>query len=69
MFDDEYCAACRHNITLIKEKLSGRDLWIYGYGHGGRLAYEVFVGEGLPVRGFVDRNAEYLNNSILPVKK
>lgn len=53
----DYEKCCIDKINSISKESQGRDIYIYGAGKAGMIAYEQ-LNTSLTIKGFVDRNAE-----------
>lgn len=60
---------CENKMNLIRKKANGKEIWIYGAGKGGKILKVCFDKYRIPVCGFIDINAENINEYMgLPVK-
>lgn len=68
-FAKEYTQLVYEKIPLIKRFAQNKMIWIYGAGKCGRIALRVLEEQNIKVAGFIDRNAELLQEvENLPVK-
>lgn len=49
---------CESKIPIIKQYAGGRDIWIYGAGKFGKILNKIFEKKDIRVYGFIDKNAE-----------
>lgn len=68
-FEEKYRQLIDAKIPLIKRFAWNKKIWIYGAGKCGRIALKILEEQNIKVAGFIDRNAELLQEvERLPVK-
>lgn len=68
-FEEKYRQMVDTQIPLIKRFAQDKTIWIYGAGKCGKIALRVLKEHNIKASGFVDRNAELLQEAEhLPVK-
>ncbi len=70
MFSEKrYIQVVTDKLPHIKQFAGERKIWIYGAGNCGRIVMRVLAGQNIKVSGFIDRNADLLQEvEQLPVK-
>ncbi|MCM1089530.1 MAG: hypothetical protein NC413_01705 [Muribaculum sp.] len=60
MVDRQFQELCQQNIERIRRESKGCSVWIYGAGVGGKILKECLKGAGIPIQGFLDRQAKQI---------
>jgi len=67
--DRQFKDLCRQNVERIREESKNRQLWIYGAGRGGKMLAECLIDADIPICGFLDKQAEFIETCMgMPVK-
>lgn len=73
MTTDEFKNTCYRKMGMIKERIGGRKVYIWGAGTGGGIIESVCREQGISIVGFCDKKSdeikEYLGYPVLPLEK
>lgn len=68
MNDTQFEKICKDKMNTFLAASKGRNLWIYGAGHGGKIMLNILALSKIPISGFVDQRANEIKKvNLYPV--